>query len=95
MKRYLGVKVIEAEPCLGYNNKCVNNNDMYPTNSKFEEGYKVVYEDGYISWSPKDVFEKAYKEVGVVADEKEERAILVNPSNGIWHVVGNVAKIEL
>lgn len=25
-----------------------------------EEGYKVVYEDGYESWSPKDVFEKAY-----------------------------------
>jgi hypothetical protein len=24
-------------------------------------GYKVVYEDGYESWSPKDVFEKAYR----------------------------------
>lgn len=27
-----------------------------------QEGYKVVYEpDGYESWSPKDVFEKAYR----------------------------------
>lgn len=27
-------------------------------------GYAVKYEDGYISWSPKDVFEKAYKASG-------------------------------
>ena len=26
-----------------------------------EEGYKVVYQDGYESWSPKDVFEAAYR----------------------------------
>lgn len=81
MKKYLGVKIVEAEP-------------MYSTD-KEKEGYKVVYEDGYVSWSPKEVFEKAYKEVGVVADEKEERAILVNPSTGHWNVVGNVASIEL
>ena len=28
-----------------------------------ELGYFVVYEDGYKSWSPADVFEKAYLEV--------------------------------
>lgn len=32
-------------------------------------GYRVVYEDGYESWSPKDVFEKAYK----VADTPLDR----------------------
>lgn len=26
-----------------------------------EDGYAVKYEDGYISWSPKDVFEKSYQ----------------------------------
>ena len=26
-----------------------------------DPGYRVVYEDGYVSWSPKDVFEKAYR----------------------------------
>lgn len=26
-------------------------------------GYKVTYPDGYISWSPKEVFEIAYREV--------------------------------
>ena len=27
------------------------------------DGYGVEYEDGYKSWSPKDVFEKAYRKV--------------------------------
>lgn len=44
MKQYIGTKVIMAEP---------QEKDGKP-------GYKVQYEDGYISWSPKDVFEKAY-----------------------------------
>jgi len=29
-----------------------------------QEGYKVVYPDGYVSWSPKEVFEKAYMQIG-------------------------------
>ncbi len=32
-------------------------------------GYKVTYPDGYVSWSPKDVFENAYREV--TQDEKD------------------------
>ena len=27
------------------------------------DGYKVYYPDGYVSWSPKETFEKAYHEV--------------------------------
>ncbi len=27
-----------------------------------KDGYAVKYEDGYISWSPKDVFEKSYRQ---------------------------------
>jgi hypothetical protein len=46
MKQYIGTKIIQAE-------KQLRNN---------EEGYKVVYEDGYVSWSPKDAFEKAYRQ---------------------------------
>lgn len=30
------------------------------------EGFAVKYEDGYTSWSPKDVFEKAYIGIGQV-----------------------------
>ncbi|MCP3679838.1 MAG: hypothetical protein GY782_06025 [Gammaproteobacteria bacterium] len=34
-------------------------------------GYKVTYEDGYVSWSPKDTFERSYrmitdKEAGLI-----------------------------
>lgn len=62
MKKYLGVKVINAEKCWGLDNKCVDANSEHC--GREVDGYKVVYEDGYESWSPKDVFEKAYKEVG-------------------------------
>jgi len=33
-------------------------------------GYAVKYEDGYISWSPKDVFERAYLPMGPSNDNK-------------------------
>lgn len=46
---YLGVKIVEA---------WVQEKDDKP-------GYAVKYEDGYISWSPKDVFEKFYYPMGV------------------------------
>lgn len=45
MKKYIGTKVIMAEP----------------QEKDGKEGYKVQYEDGYVSWSPKDVFERAYR----------------------------------
>ena len=46
MKQYIGTKIIHAEP--------MEKNGRY--------GYKVVYApDGYESWSPKDVFEAAYR----------------------------------
>lgn len=45
MKNYIGVKIVKAEP----------------QSKDGKEGYKVVYPDGYTSWSPKDAFEKAYR----------------------------------
>lgn len=32
-----------------------------------QPGYAVKYADGYVSWSPKDVFEQAYIAIGHVA----------------------------
>ena len=61
MEQYLGVKLISAEKCWGLNNKCVDPNSERC--GKEVDGYKVVYEDGYTSWSPKDIFEKAYKQI--------------------------------
>lgn len=59
MEKYIGVKVVKAVKCLGLNNAYVK--DTQELTGKEKEGYKVVYEDGYTSWSPKDVFEKAYR----------------------------------
>ena len=51
MKQYLGVKLVTAEPEVS----------MIDGRNEQREGYKVGYEDGYVSWSPKVVFEKAYR----------------------------------
>lgn len=70
MKQYIGTKVVQAEPAFRVsagNIKNVIHPKTYPvpedrTGQTWEDGYKVVYPDGYVSWSPKDVFEDAYQE---------------------------------
>lgn len=47
MKTYIGTKIINAEPAM----------------KSGVEGYQVVYPDGYISWSPAEAFEGAYREI--------------------------------
>jgi len=49
MKEYYGTKRIQAVECV--------NEDGRP-------GYNVKYPDGYMSWSPKEAFEAAYRESG-------------------------------
>lgn len=64
MKKYLGVKLIEAEP-MTEGQFHIFKDGMRPSpDSDGVPGYKVVYPDGYVSWSPKGVFEKAYMQVG-------------------------------
>lgn len=41
-------------------NKTYTNTEPRPGDEEYEEGYKVVYPDGYVSWSPKKAFEDAY-----------------------------------
>ena len=57
MKQYIGTKIIQAEPKM---RKVPAENCL--ADRGFEDGYKVIYPDGYESWSPKDVFESAYRE---------------------------------
>lgn len=61
MKQYIGTKMIDAYPMArgAYNEyrgwtipACENPND---------DGYLIRYADGYESWSPKNVFEDAYR----------------------------------
>ena len=65
MKKYIGTKQVEAEPMtLGEfikqsgRNPYANSGDMHTDD---EPGYIVKYQDGYVSWSPKETFEEAYK----------------------------------
>lgn len=44
-QKYMGTKLVEAAPALGANG---------------EEGYRVTYDNGHVSWSPLAEFQKAY-----------------------------------
>ena len=62
MKQYIGTKIIQAEPAYRVDGKVLAKSQPVPSGYHVEDGYKVVYPDGYESWSPKDVFEAAYRE---------------------------------
>lgn len=62
MKQYIGTKIVEAEPELRVNGEVWDTKWPIPKGSKVEDGYRVRYPDGYESWSPKDVFEAAYRQ---------------------------------
>ena len=60
MRQYIGTKLIEAEPANRVDGKIQPADWPIPNGALVESGYKVRYPDGYESWSPKDVFERAY-----------------------------------
>lgn len=75
MDKYIGTKLIEAEPMsLGDYNKFKGWTIPANENPK-KEGYKVKYSDDYISWSPKEVFEKAYMKVEANENLKSDISI--------------------
>ncbi len=71
MKSYIGVKIIKAEQMdldVFNQNFRGSDNQVKPANhadsgSTVQPGYHVQYEDGYQSWSPKEVFERCYREI--------------------------------
>lgn len=76
MKRYTGRKNIEASPMTKH---AYQDYQGITRSGDNEEGYIVEYKengsrrnhlahDNYISWSPKDVFEKAYKPSGTLEE---------------------------
>ncbi len=99
MEKYLGVKIVSAEPAwkgavtdgkkgnmesghIAVIPKSGYTGDKVPL--YWGDGYKVVYEDGYESWSPKEVFEKAYKRF----DESVGNVLIgMEPSMDIWYIV--------
>ena len=64
MKTYIGTKIIQAIPAIRKGGKVYEEGWPIPRSmDPIEDGYKVVYPDGYESWSPKAVFEEAYQVV--------------------------------
>lgn len=65
MKKYIGTKTVKAAPMLkgeAYDRGLLKAGTVVESEEqRNQKGYIVEYEDGYQSWSPKDVFEKAYK----------------------------------
>lgn len=70
MQQYIGTKIIHAVPATRYtgDNRVVviekgekGRIPVFTSLYDVQEGYKVIYADGYTSFSPKDVFEEAYR----------------------------------
>ena len=64
MKKYIGTKMVSAEPMTkgeAFKKNLLKSGVNVTEEDSVQEGYAVEYEDGYTSWSPKEVFEKAYK----------------------------------
>jgi hypothetical protein len=80
MKAYIGTKVILAEPMGELDFMAMIDRPYEAPTLENRPGYRVVYPDGYVSWSPKDVFEAAYREVSgdeaamIVTAQEAQRA---------------------
>ena len=74
MEQYIGTKIIQAEPANKYEFEdgrvlMKRTSEEWTTSEagllkmphNVKPGYAVLYPDGYESWSPKDVFEEAYR----------------------------------
>lgn len=61
MRKYIGTKIIHAEPMTrgAYNE--YRGWQIPADENPADEGYIVRYSDGYISWSPKATFDEAYR----------------------------------
>jgi len=61
-KSYIGAKIIKARPMAKNDFTRMKGGTLDP-NEENAEGYLVEYPDNYLSWSPKNVFEEAYREI--------------------------------
>ena len=67
MKTYVGTKIIKAKPMSKFEFMVLSGKDIpveVKSGAESEEGYLVIYPpDNYKSWSPKAVFDSAYREI--------------------------------
>jgi len=64
MALYVGTKIIRAFPQDEISFLESQGKEVNPKQEN-RAGYKVFYPDGYVAWSPKEVFESAYRLVTV------------------------------
>lgn len=70
MKKYIGTKIIEARPGTHAEAEALKGDFPVEVAERMfrnsgtvnRDGYIVKYPDGYISWSPPEAFEEAYRE---------------------------------
>lgn len=80
MKKYIGTKEVLAQPMTA--KEAIEKG--YKVNNHTDDGYEVEYKDGYKSWSPKEVFEEAYKLAETPLDRiKIERTSLIDNINAL------------
>lgn len=80
MKKYIGTKEVTAQPMTA--KEAIDKG--YKVNNHTGDGYEVEYQDGYKSWSPKDVFEGAYKVSETHLDRlKIEETSLIDKINAL------------
>lgn len=60
MNTYIGCKMVEAEPMTRGAYNQLRGWKLPERENPEDQGYLVKYDDNYISWSPKDIFEKQH-----------------------------------
>lgn len=76
MKRYIGVKIIEARPMNRGDYNTYRGWSIPADEDPSDAGYLVKYTDDYESWCPKKTFDEAHKEIG---DMVKDAAIKLVP----------------
>ena len=62
MENFIGVKMVQAEPMKRHDAAVCGYTSVDASvqpSAMLQDGYHVLYPDGYHSWCPKEVFEKA------------------------------------
>lgn len=92
MKKYIGTKQIEAEPMTmgeAYRRGLLQAGRVPNGSDKLKDGYYVKYEGGYESWSPADVFEKAYRVADTFLDrlriERDDLSLRYNKAQDFYY----------
>jgi len=94
MSKYIRVNIVEAEPMTAYEFDTLKNREHSGENC---EGYKVVYDDGYVSWCPKARFDEVSRPIdgmtfGQAIDACRYRGAKIQRAN--WNGEGQFVRFE-